>query len=202
MLKLFSRCVMVLLVVTSVWGSFTQYAKAQTDPAALAKAIEEIEYLDAMRLGLASSLEGTTEVPTMETMQKVCKPVGMKAKQLSQENGWQVKQIAAKYRNPTHAPKTLDETMALAKFEQEPDLKGFWGREPLNNQAGTRYYRRINVEANCLACHGAKGDRPQFVKDNYPRDLAYNFTVGDLRGMYAVFIPDFQQALIDAVSES
>jgi hypothetical protein len=37
-------------------------------------------------------------------MKQVCKPVGMKAMQLSQENGWQVKQVAKKYRNPAHAP--------------------------------------------------------------------------------------------------
>jgi hypothetical protein len=57
------------------------------------------------------------------------------------------------------------------------------------------------VEASCLVCHGAKENRPQFVKDNYPQDLAYNFHVGDLRGMYAVFIPDdMKQAIQDAVN--
>ena len=30
--------------------------------------------------------------------------------------------------------------------------------------------------------------------------LAYNFKIGDLRGMYALFIPDLQKALKDAVS--
>jgi len=28
------------------------------------------------------------------------------------------------------------------------------------------------------------------VKDNYPNDRAFNFKLGDLRGMYAVFIPE------------
>jgi len=32
-------------------------------------------------------------------------------------------------------------------------------------------------------------------KNNYPQDLAYNFKVGDLRGMYSIFIPQIQQAL-------
>ena len=54
--------------------------------------------------------------------------------------------------------------MALAKFEQDPDLVGFWDREIRDGQGGTRYYRRINVEASCLACHGGKGSRPEFVK--------------------------------------
>jgi hypothetical protein len=171
------------------------------NPAELAKAVQAIENLDRMRSTLASTLEGSTEPPTLQTMKEVCRPVGMQAAQLSQENGWQVKQIARKYRNPAHAPDNLHSTIALAKFEQNPELMGFWERETLGGQEGIRYYRRISVEASCLACHGGKNERPQFVKDNYPQDLAYDFKVGDLRGMYAVFIPDLQKALKDAVSE-
>ncbi|MGG6293772.1 Tll0287-like domain-containing protein [Leptolyngbya sp. AN02str] len=173
-------------------------ALAQGDPADLAKAVQEIEALDQLRSGLASTLEGHTEEPTMQTMKEVCKPVGMRAMQLSQENHWQVKQIASKYRNPAHAPDNLRSKIALARFQQNPDLMGFWDREIVDRQEGTRYYRRINVETSCLACHGLQAKRPQFVKDNYPQDLAYNFQVGDLRGMYAVFIPDLKAALEQA----
>lgn len=170
-------------------------ANAETNPVQLSKAVQEIEYLDAMRSGLASTLKDQPEVPDLDTFKKVCKPVGMRAKQLSQENNWQVKQIAKKYRNPDHAPDSLQALMALAKFEQNPQLIGFWNQETLNGKEGTRYYRRINVEASCLACHGAKGNRPEFVKEKYPQDLAYDFKVGDLRGMYAVFIPHLQENL-------
>ena len=175
---------MVLLLIAN-----PSFANAQTDPAQLAKAVQEIENLDAMRSGLASTLEGSTTEPTMETMKEVCKPVGMRAMQLSKENGWQVKQIATKYRNPAHAPDNLHSVMALAKFEKDPELMGFWDSETIDGQQGTRYYRRINVESSCLACHGGKNARPQFVKDKYPQDLAFDFKVGDLRGMYSVFIP-------------
>lgn len=177
-----------------------QPAWAATDPAQLAKAIQSIENLDQMRSSLASTLEGRTEEPTLQTMKEVCRPVGGQATQLSQENGWQVKQIARKYRNPDHAPDNLHAKIALAKFEQNPELMGFWEREIIDGQDGIRYYRRINVEASCLVCHGGKANRPKFVRDNYPQDLAYDFNVGDLRGMYAVFMPDLQQALQDSVS--
>lgn len=169
-------------------------------PEELVHAVQEIETLDAMRTGLASSLEGSTEEPTQQTMQEVCRPVGMKAMQLSQENGWLVKQIATKYRNSAHAPESLHDKMVLAKFEQDTELVGLWDRETINQQTGTHYYRRIDVEASCLACHGLKDRRPQFVQKGYPQDLAYDFQVGDLRGMYAVFIPDeMKQAIQDAV---
>ncbi|MGV2826710.1 Tll0287-like domain-containing protein [Myxosarcina sp. GI1(2024)] len=164
-------------------------ANAQTDPVQLAKAVQEVENLDAMRIGLASTLKDSTTEPTGETFKEVCKPVGMRAKQLSQENGWQVKQIATKYRNPVHAPDNLHAVMALAKFQNDPELMGFWDSETIDGQQGTRYYRRIKVESSCLACHGRKNARPQFIKNKYPQDLAFNFNVGDLRGMYSVFIP-------------
>lgn len=177
--------VIILLVIAN-----PSLAKAETDSAQLAKAVQEIENLDAMRSGLASTLKDATTEATIETFKEVCKPVGMRAMQLSKENGWQVKQIATKYRNPAHAPDNLHSVMALAKFENDPELMGFWDSETIDGESGTRYYRRINVESSCLACHGSKNARPQFVKDKYPQDLAFDFNVGDLRGMYSVFIPE------------
>lgn len=194
-MKHFNRVLIGFVVTLLLLIANPSLANAQADPAQLAKAIQEIENLDAMRSGLASTLKNSTTEPTIETFKEVCKPVGMKAMQLSKENGWQVKQIAKKYRNPAHAPDNLHSVMALAKFENDPELMGFWQPETIDGQKGTRYYRRINVEASCLACHGGNNSRPQFIKDKYPQDLAYDFQVGDLRGMYSVFIPELQAAL-------
>jgi hypothetical protein len=40
-----------------------------------------------------------------------------------------------------------------------------------------------------------KNNRPEFIKNKYPQDLAFDFKEGDLRGMYSVFIPELQKAL-------
>ena len=165
-------------------------ARAQTDPAQLGKAIAEIESINTMRSQLAATLEDRSEPITPQTFQEVCKPVGMRLKQTGKANGWKMQQIAAKYRNPAHAPSDRLAETALERFAENPDLMGFWERNAIDGTEGTRYFRRIDVEASCLACHGAKNARPQFVKEKYPRDLAFDFNVGDLRGMYAVFIPD------------
>lgn len=186
----------------ALWiGFYSQTAYAQPDPAELAKAVAEIEYLETMRSELASTLEDRVEAPTAQTFQEVCKPVGMKARQLGQDNGWVVKQIASKYRNPAHAPDTSGSEAALTQFEQHPEWIGFWQQETLKDQTGTRYYRRITMQPTCLACHGKKDSRPEFVKANYPQDLAYDFNSGDLRGMYAVFIPDAMQQALNATAE-
>ncbi len=191
--------VIAIMVGLLHWGLTIGPAHALPDPAELAQAVESIEELDLLRIGLASTLEDRTEPVTGETFVQVCKPVGMQAMQLSRENGWQVKQIARKYRNPAHAPDTDTAVQALDRFEADPTLIGYWNEETIHDQAGARYYRRIDIQPSCLACHGAKADRPEFVKANYPQDRAYDFEVGDLRGMYAVFIPaDLQTALNQA----
>lgn len=92
MLKLMTRLLIACMAV-ALW-LMPQPANAETNPAELAKAVQAIENLDQMRSGLAATLEGRTEEPTLETMKQVCRPVGMQVAQLSQENGWQVKQIA------------------------------------------------------------------------------------------------------------
>ncbi|MDM7952982.1 MAG: DUF3365 domain-containing protein [Cyanobium sp. CZS 25K] len=169
-------------------------AQSPVEPAVLAKAVLEMEQLDRLRVGLASSLEGRSEEPTLQTMKEVCKPVGTKAAAIGKENGWQVRQVAAKYRNPDHAPANAQEREVIDLFHRQPAITGLWQPASAEQGAGVNYYRRINVEPSCLACHGTKANRPAFVKDNYPDDKAFDFQVGDLRGMYAVFIPEVQQA--------
>lgn len=46
------------------------------------------------------------------------------------------------------------------------------------------------VGAACLACHGEKNTRPEFVKEKFPEDRAHGFNAGDLRGLYSVFVAD------------
>ena len=168
----------------------TAQAEAPVEPTTLAKAVVEMEQLDRMRIALASTLEGRSEEPTMDTMKEVCKPVGMKAAAIGQQNGWQVRQVAAKFRNPDHAPASAQEREVIDLFHRQPAITGLWQPATAEQGAGVNYYRRINVEPSCLACHGTKASRPAFVKENYPADRAFDFKAGDLRGMYAVFIPE------------
>ena len=166
--------------------------------AALSKAVVAMEQLDQMRISLASTLEGRTEEPTIETMKEVCKPVGMQAIAIGKENGWQVRQVASKYRNPDHAPANDQERQVIDLFSRHPEINGLWEPAVAEQGAGLNYYRRINVEPSCLACHGTKASRPAFIKDNYPDDKAFDLAVGELRSMYAVHLPEVQAALAAA----
>jgi len=155
----------------------------------LGRVVQEIEQLDALRSSLARSF-GDQGVPaTRETFQQVCRPVGMRAQGLGRENGWTVQQLAQKNRNPNNS---LDPEAASAYhlMQQDRDLMGTWVRTSHESKTGSRYFRRIVVEPACLACHGPRDQRPEFVKQGYPEDKAFDFNEGDLRGLYSVFVPD------------
>jgi hypothetical protein len=178
----------LLVVVTAVMYSTAPIEQGtnRPDQQALSKIVSEIEELDALRSGLAATMSGEVD---KTTFWQVCRPVGVEAKRFFEENGWQIRQLALKNRNPDNS---LDPEAELIyrMMEATPEMMGLWVRTEMNGEAGFRYYRRIEVEASCLVCHGARESRPQFVKDDYPEDRAYNFEPGDLRGIYSVFIAD------------
>jgi hypothetical protein len=188
----------MLLIVHPAGAMAAASGKAPVDPAVLAKAVDQMEQLDRMRISLASTLEGRSEEPTMDTMRQVCMPVGKRAMAIGKENGWTVRQVASKYRNPDHAPAGSQETDVIDLFARHPEINGLWEPATAEQGAGVNYYRRIDVQASCLACHGSRDNRPAFVKEKYPADKAFNFKPGDLRGMYAVHILELQAALEQA----
>jgi len=153
-----------------------------------ARVVTAIAALDSMRIARAATITADEEVDA-ETFARVCKPVGLRARTLSEENGWAVRQIATRYRNPANAAAPGDSAL-FAQFETDPDLVDRWLDATHDGVPGQRYVRRIAVQGTCLACHGARDERPAFVVENYPEDRAYGFEVGDLRGLYSVFVPD------------
>lgn len=183
---------LVKLVLTTIVVAVASGALAQTvgpDPEALARAVREVERLDALRSALAGAF-GAKGVPADErTFQQVCRPVAQQGQRIAQENGWVFVQMVERYRNPRHRPDT-DGQRLFRLFAEDRTLFGLWMRTELDGRPGLRYLRRIPVDAACLACHGPKDRRPEFVEQRYPDDRAYDFDVGDLRGLYSVFIPD------------
>ena len=181
---------LTLAMATAMLATVTVQAES-TSPSesALTKVVQEIENLNSLRSGLAGAFDGKGQVADKATFQKVCKPVGMQAKKLAEENGWKVMQMADKYRNPKHQ---LDAggRKAYDLLNADAALMGMWTRTEVDGQPGLRYFRRIMVEEACLMCHGPKAARPEFVQQGYPEDRAYDFKAGDLRGIYSVFVAE------------
>ena len=192
-MKSFVEIFVVFIIGLSACTSSKDLDKKDTEPSSevpgvLKTQVENaIEGLDGMRSALASTIE-TDEVDA-GTFAQVCKPVGMQARQIAQDNGWLVRQVATQYRNPANKADT-EATLLSTHFMSEKDFEQLWFRTKLEGAPGWRYLHRITVEPACLACHGAKEERPEFVRTKYPDDTAFNFSEGDLRGLYSVFVPD------------
>jgi hypothetical protein len=175
-----------------VVGAFAMAADAQTvrgqESTAIGTAVTEIERLDALRSRLAATFAQSGAPASQQAFAEVCKPVGQSMQQLGTTNGWTVRQLATKYRNPANAADP-EAVRHLRRFAQDSSLMSMTLRTSMNGKPGVRYLRRITVESSCLACHGARASRPAFVVANYPQDRAFDFRTGDLRGLYSVFIP-------------
>lgn len=105
--------------------------------------------------------------------------------------GWSVKRVSAKNRNPDNALDEIDfkANMYFQKAQKNPSL---WLEEKVNGKhLASRYYKPLKVEATCLACHGTNLSDvvTNVLKTKYPKDLATGYKVGDLRGLVRVRIP-------------
>lgn len=193
MLKLLQRSLLSLFIIIGLFFVRSPIAIAQPQALDLSQVVREIESVDTLRSTLSANLNSAKEELNSDT--EVCQLVAKQLDRLSCEKDWQVKQVIPKYRNPENAPISSREELALKNFEKNPKLMGFWERD----SQGNRYSQRINIEASCLACHGANNNRPLFIKQNYPHDLAYDFQEGDLAGMYLVWIPQVKGIIQDVI---
>lgn len=159
-------------------------------PEELGRVVEQVERLDELRSTLAENFRYSQAAEADRgTFRNVCRPVGTQVKRIASENGWKIDQMAIKFRNPAHRPDSAARAV-MEMMQADAGLTGVWYADRTDGRAGYRYFRRIVVEPACLACHGAKEERPAFVKEDYPEDRAYGFEVGDLRGVYSVFLPE------------
>ena len=155
----------------------------------IAQIVESVERLDSLRAQLAAPLSGRRAAADEETFRAVHRPVEALARKMARDNGWVVEQLAEGYRSSAHRPDP-EAREILALMAGRPELIGVWLRTTRDSSPGVRYFRRITVLPACLACHGPEEERPWFVFERYPDDRAFGFRVGDLRGAYAVFMPE------------
>ena len=99
--RLLGALVAVLLLALYPSTALAASGEAPVNPAVLAKAVDQMEQLDRMRISLASTLEGGSEEPTMDTMREVCMPVGKRAMAIGQETAGLCTRWPAKTAIPT-----------------------------------------------------------------------------------------------------
>lgn len=183
--RLFLICsILAVLTAAAPGACFAGEAVAEKK----ARAVEAAREITDMRSTLAASLIEPGAEITPETFKNVCGQVGKRAKEIAKSEGFKIRHSSVKYRNPDHAA-TPEEKLLIKRFDAERDLAGTWDTFKRDGKKAHRYSMPIFVEKACLACHGDKDDRPEFIKKNYPEDNAYGYEVGDIRGMISVTLP-------------
>lgn len=132
-----------------------------------------------------------------ESAIKVCKSIAPGiAGDLSTKNGWQVKRVSLKVRNPLLGTPDAWEQKVLADFDQraargeKADAMEYG--EVVAEPAGKyfRYMKALGVQQVCLTCHGpsdkiAEGIKAR-LKADYPHDKATGYSEGQIRGAIAI----------------
>ncbi len=148
-----------------------------------------LQSLNSMREGLASTLTKPAAGITESDFAQVCAPVGKSLLAWAKANSFEARQVSLKYRNPKSAPNS-QELAILKVMESDPSIWRVVERSRRDKSNGYLVAARIPVQQACLKCHGSADARPAFIKKKYPEDKAHGFRVGDLRGIYSVFVPD------------
>ena len=114
------------------------------------------------------------------------------AKEVTQKFGFYIKQTSLKYRNPLNKP-NANEKRILKIFEKK-HLPEYWEIGKNKNGAEViRYAKPLTIKKACLKCHGVTyKDVPAKLYKALVKDYgnkAFNYKLGDIRGMVSVEIP-------------
>ena len=114
------------------------------------------------------------------------------AKEVTEKFGFYIKQTSLKYRNPLNKPNKYEKRI-LEIFEKK-HLPEYW--EIGKNEKGEeviRYAKPLIIKKACLKCHGVPGkDVPEKLYKALVKDygkVAFNYKLGDIRGMVSVEVP-------------
>ena len=114
------------------------------------------------------------------------------AKEVTEKSGFYIKQTSLKYRNPLNKPNENEKR--ILKLIEQKKLPEYYeiGKNDKGDEV-IRYAKPLYIKKVCLKCHGIPHKEVPdnlynaLVKDYGP--VAFNYKVGDVRGMVSVEIP-------------
>ena len=111
---------------------------------------------------------------------------------ISEKHGKTIYRRTLKPRNPENKAKGMEKNMLkVFEFAEEKEAKF----KPVvrfdESDSSVYYYAPIVVQTFCLQCHGTKDNglarnTIEEIFKRYPKDKAFNYEAGDLRGMWVV----------------
>lgn len=123
---------------------------------------------------------------------EVCRDVAPMVADSFSGEGWTIRRVSDKYRNPKNRATTAEQAILASFVDNADGPAAFVLVDTLGQDSGRlfRYYAPIYTQQLCLNCHGDLQTLSpgvyQAVKKAYPDDKAVGYTVGQLRGMFVV----------------
>ena len=130
---------------------------------------------------------------------RVCASVAQGIAREHEQQGWRVRRVSDRVRNPADTPDAYEREV-LRTWQEEKTagrLAPTTERQEIVTEAGQsalRYMRPILIAAPvCLQCHGDPAKLgpgvAEALRELYPGDQATGYSLGDLRGAISVRIP-------------
>jgi hypothetical protein len=130
---------------------------------------------------------------------RVCASVAQNIARRQEQEGWRIRRVSEKVRNPADTPNT-DELAVLRTWQRDRNaghLTPGAEDQKIVTEGGRRYLQYMKpifiAGPVCLLCHGAPDKLAPGVadalKELYPHDQATGYAIGDLRGAISVRIP-------------
>ena len=145
--------------------------------------------IGVVQIELITKLTGTIEEKGLVAAAEFCSSHAQHlTDSLSEVLGYSIRRVSDKHRNPKNSLDTYDlEVMQAFRVSKEA---GNMSMAQLNN-ANKTYYKPILLGMPvCLKCHGTVQDRDaeayEVIRRVYPADLAIDYELGDLRGMWVM----------------
>ena len=152
--------------------------------------------LQRLRGTMMAELKLVLEMAPAEAV-ALCRHLAPEIKeQIAEETGWQVRRVALRVRDPKNRP-NKEERGILLSFEarlaagQSTRLLRTDRVVELQGRRYVLFMQAIPTFDTCLVCHGSDLD-PEIdraVHDLYPEDEATGYSVGDIRGAFALYKP-------------
>ncbi|MFN8671580.1 MAG: DUF3365 domain-containing protein [Candidatus Sericytochromatia bacterium] len=152
------------------------------------------ELLGSLKKQLTNALENKDTVQAVVVCSSIAQDI---AKNISDNNNLNIKRVSLKNRNINGKPDEF-ETKNLELFDKlnlekkiTPEYDTYSIVEEKDNKY-FRYMKPIITAKSCLQCHGEKETIKEAVKkvlfEKYPKDTAFGYKEGDIRGAVSVKI--------------
>lgn len=138
---------------------------------------------------LTEALESAIEERGVDGAIDVCQLEAPKLAAAHSVNGWAIRRVTDRFRNPENAANT-NELAIMSRFAAVDAPPYFEEWDSSGAVATYRYYHPIRTSQLCLNCHGSQERIGEGVIEKvrliYPDDQATGYEENELRGMFVV----------------